>query len=80
VLLRWQTPDGDEDLVGPCDPMKLRDVLVNDNLTAADPMVEPDESPNPQGESEGGSSVTDSGTDETYWEALLDVPWNWPEN
>jgi hypothetical protein len=64
VWLRWTAPDGDEDLAGPCDPMKLHDLLVTVQMVPADPMVEgPGETPD-QGATAGGDSgsTTDSET------------------
>jgi hypothetical protein len=79
VLLRWSTPDGEEDLAGPCDPVKLRDILVNVNFMAADPLVEPSQDTQDENApgSGDGASDTDSDSDET---ALLDLSWTGPEN
>lgn len=70
VWLRWTAPDGEEDLAGPCDPMKLHDLLTGLQLEAVDPLVEgPEETPD-QDTSGDGSDDSDT--------QLTNFPWNWP--
>jgi hypothetical protein len=79
VLLKWATPDGDEHLAGPCDPVNLRDVLFESELVVAEPLVEPDTKPRAEIETAGSSAALDDGADadfieESEWATLRGVP------
>ena len=74
VLLRWSTPDGEDDLAGPCDPMQLSSLLLNLEYVAADPLVEPEgQDTQDTSASADDSSDADIGT----WTPLSGAPWPW---